>query len=489
MQEALNALLEQLLALRVRVLAEAQERFATWQPHIQRPAFAASAHNLATYLAMRHHDLRDLQHDLRPWGLSSLGRMEAQAQANLDAVIATLAQLVNRGSEAPPRPTVDLFREGERLLEAETELVLGPAQHERRVRLMVTLPSEAAQDAALVRALVQHGMEIARINCAHDTPDDWARMAANVRAAAQSVGVGVRVAMDLGGPKSRTAEVMLPKKYRIVRGDRLLLRATSPTPDERFPLQVRCTLVEAVEQARIGGRVWFDDGKIGATIIERGPEGLVLSVTHASSEGERLKDDKGINFPDTELALAPLTDKDREDLPHVARLADMINYSFVQTGDDVRLLQEALASIAPDRARELAIIAKIETARAIRHLPEILVAIGGVQPCGVMIARGDMAVELGFERMAELQEEILWICEAAHIPVIWATQVLETLAKEGRATRAEMTDAAMAQRAEAVMLNKGPYILDAMDILDGVLRRMEAHQHKKTPQLRPLGSF
>jgi pyruvate kinase len=106
-----------------------------------------------------------------------------------------------------------------------------------------------------------------------------------------------------------------------------------------------------------------------------------------------------------------------------------------------------------------------------------------------MIARGDLAIELGFQRMAEMQEEILWLCEAAQVPVIWATQVLESLAKEGLPTRAEVTDAAMANRAECVMLNKAPHIVEAVELLDNVLSRMAGHQHKKTPQLRALNAW
>jgi pyruvate kinase len=105
---------------------------------------------------------------------------------------------------------------------------------------------------------------------------------------------------------------------------------------------------------------------------------------------------------------------------------------------------------------------------------------------GVMIARGDLAVECGYERLAELQEEILWICEAAHVPVVWATQVLEQLAKEGMPSRAEITDAAMGVRAECVMLNKGPHIVQAVAALDDILHRMEAHQNKKRSMLRQL---
>src|SRR5436853_963876 len=97
-------------------------------------------------------------------------------------------------------------------------------------------------------------------------------------------------------------------------------------------------------------------------------------------------------------------------------------------------------------------------------------------PAGVMIARGDLAVECGWDRLAEVQEEILWLCEAAHLPVVWATQVLETLAKTGLPSRAEITDAAMAQRAECVMLNKGPHVEEAIRTLADILERMQAHQ-------------
>ena len=106
-----------------------------------------------------------------------------------------------------------------------------------------------------------------------------------------------------------------------------------------------------------------------------------------------------------------------------------------------------------------------------------------------MIARGDLAVEIGFERLAEMQEEILWLCEAAHVPVIWATQVLEEMVKNGLPSRGEMTDAAMAARAECVMLNKGPNVGAAIGVLDRLLRRMGEHQVKKTPTLRALRSW
>jgi pyruvate kinase len=132
------------------------------------------------------------------------------------------------------------------------------------------------------------------------------------------------------------------------------------------------------------------------------------------------------------------------------------------------------------------IVLKIETRRAFERLPALILAAMKFERVGVMIARGDLAVESGFERMAEVQEEMLWICEAAHCPAIWATQVLESLARKGVFSRAEITDAAMGNRAECVMLNKGPHIVQAVHTLDNILHRMENHQTKKQSMLREL---
>jgi len=163
--------------------------------------------------------------------------------------------------------------------------------------------------------------------------------------------------------------------------------------------------------------------------------------------------------------------------------ADLVGYSFVQSGEDMDRL---VAALAERDASNIGIVAKIETRRAVENLPQIIVHGAGRHAFGVMIARGDLAVEIGYERLAEIQEELLWLCEAAHVPVIWATQVLESLLKRGIPSRAEITDAAMAERAECVMINKGPFVLDAIALLDDVVERMQAHQQKKTSRMRAL---
>ncbi len=284
----------------------------------------------------------------------------------------------------------------------------------------------------------------------------------------------------------------LPLPIRVGEGDALLL-TREPEPGApavtdragrvRQAAHISCSEGAIFDALRVGHQVWIDDGKIGAVVEVLDDRGAWLRITRTRPGGERIAPGKGLNFPDSVLPLPALSPADLADLDFAARHADVIGLSFVRTASDIDALTRALAQ---RRRTGIGIIAKIETPAAVRNLPEIIVRGAGRHPFGVMIARGDLAVEIGYERLAEIQEEILWLCEAAHVPVIWATQVLENLVKRGRPTRAEISDAALSQRAECVMLNKGPFLLQALDVLDNVVGRMRDHQRKKTAQYRAL---
>lgn len=277
----------------------------------------------------------------------------------------------------------------------------------------------------------------------------------------------------------------LPRKegwIHLRRGDRLRLTATStPASHENEPA-IGCTLPEVLRHLRVGEPIWFDDGKIGGILDEVGPRECRVRITHAGFAGKKLRADKGINLPESDLPLPALTRQDRKHLAFVAAHADIVELSFVNSARDVDALRRHLTR----HPRPPAVVLKIETRRGFEQLPGILLAGLKFPVLGVMIARGDLAVECGYERLAEVQEEILWLCEAAHVPVIWATQVLDSLAKKGVPSRAEITDAAMGERAECIMLNKGPHIVEAVEVLDRILRRMQTHQNKKRPTLRRL---
>lgn len=570
-----------------------------------------SSRNLLHYLALRRRDLRPLQLRLAAMGLSSLGRAESNVLTTVDEVLHVLHRLV-QGAWKPTYQgdPVNDFAYGERLLAEHTDALLGAATTGRKVRIMVTMPSDAADDYLLVHNLLQQGMDCLRINCAHDDAAAWSRMIEHLRQAERALGRSCRVVMDLAGPKLRTgplepgpavvrirpahdvygrvsaparvwltaeespqpppspANACLPvpstwladirigaavkfkdargakRTFRIVdmtdhgcwaeltktayllpgtalrlvrradasdesesrigalppgeniltlqKGDLLILtRDLNPGRPASYdsagkiltPAVIGCTLPEVFDDVRAGEPIWFDDGKIGGVIEKVEQARVLVRITQDHVNTLKLRADKGINLPESDLRLAALTAKDIEDLSFASRHADIIELSFANSARDVESLQKHLSSLG---GRQPAIVLKIETRRAFENLPEMLLTAMRSPSCGVMIARGDLAVECGFERLAEVQEEILWLCEAAHVPVIWATQVLETLAKEGRPSRAEITDAAMGLRAECVMLNKGPYIVSAVRALDDILRRMHAHQTKKRSMLREL---
>lgn len=483
-------LLIELRALRAQVDAGGQALLARWETRILRHGFRERALNLAHYIVLRRLDLRRLQDELTLLGLSSLGRLEGRVLANLDAVIAALA-LITGDPQPSPFPEVEVMLHGPALTHANAAKALGPCAGLRSVRLMVTLPAAAATDPDVALALLENGADLVRINCAHDGPEAWAGMIRNVRDAGRSLGRPVRVLMDLAGPKCRTGEVSVAKDHkRLHPGDEFLLVREAFQPRASWPVQACCSLPTVFAQLRAGAPVWVDEGRLGGVVRAVMPAGAIVQVQTAPPRGFKLKPDKGLNFPDTELGVPPLTDKDLEDLDFVSANADLVGYSFVQGAEDIDRLQRELASrIGEQRAAAIGIVAKIETPRAVRNLPEIIVQAAGRQPFAIMIARGDLGVEIGFARLAEIQEEILWLCEAAHVPVIWATGVLNGLIKDGQPNRGEMTDAAMSARAECVMLNKGPHVLQALQCLDELFIRMAEHQQKKSPRLRALKSW
>ncbi|TVR82497.1 MAG: hypothetical protein EA405_06915 [Rhodospirillales bacterium] len=483
-----NELLAAVKDIHDQVNEQAARTLDRWEPRLSRAPFRPSAENLARYLAFRKLDLRPVEAALAPWGLASLGRCESRVLPSLQAIIANL-EMICRSNAETVRPERGDFRRGSDTLTANTDTLFGLRDGGRRTRILVTLDTAAATDAAHVARLVDAGMDCARINCAHDGPVVWQAMIDNVRREAAARQRDVRVLMDLAGPKIRTDGVITPKKRKKVRpGDRILLAFEDAGEGKDPPFRATCSAPEVLRQVPAGAVVAIKDGLIRGRVEAVRGDGLVVAVERTPPDGQPLKPEKGINFPGTPLAVSPLTPDDLADLDFVVEHADIVSYSFVQRPEDIALLQDEIARRRRDRAA-MPIVAKVETQLAFTNLPELIVQAAGANPFAVMIARGDLAVEIGYERLSEVQEEILWLCEAAHVPVIWATQVLESLVKLGMPSRGEFTDAAMAERAECVMLNKGPYIAEGITVLDNVLRRMEGHRLKRSAQLRPLKAW
>jgi pyruvate kinase len=566
-----------------------------------------SRDNLLAYLALRDHDLQDLQLELAEIGLSSLGRLESNVLTSLQHVMEHLGGSFPQTSLCAPDSA-----KAQSLLAQRSRALLGRPRAGRKTRIMVTLDAGVIRQNQLLEQLLLAGMDIARINCAHDSSAEWAQIIDAIREAedrltqsGQGVGRRCRILMDLAGPKVRTgplevenrplklsvpkddqgrpsrllegyldgdvgqtewvrlpglrpyfvialpgqkglAELRVgetlrledarqrartlyvlerlgpsrvrvgldgtaylhegatirgehgvelsvgrlrpqPVDLRVQAGDSLRLYRNAERPGhlqrQGEPASISCTLPEALRSVKEGHRIYIDDGKISATVLSVHEQYLELEVTAPRGIPARIRPDKGLNLPDSTIDLPALTVRDRDDLVFVAKHANAVGLSFVHRPQDVFDLRDALKGLGKS---DLGIVLKIETREAVHRLAQLLLAALDLPRCGVMIARGDLAVEVGFERLAIVQEDILCLCEAAHIPVIWATQVLETLAKKGLPARAEITDAAMGQRAECVMLNKGEHVLEAVHTLAELLRTAERHHVKKRQVFREL---
>lgn len=480
-------LLAKLGGLREAMTGLAAERFRSWAPRLHRQEFRASAENLADYLALRRLDLGGLQAPLAALGLSSLVRAEGHVRASVDAVMAALARIA--GEAEPPHPAPEVFVSGAALLAARRDALFSERDDGPQTRIMATLPSEAAQDPQVVVDLILAGVDCLRIDCAHDEPSAWRAMASHARTAARSLGRDVVVQMDLAGPKLRLTEVRDKTRSRLHPGDRFVLTDHIGKSEKRP--QAVLSHPEVLDRLMPGNEVWINDGLLGAMVVKAEPGRVVLEAVSTRDKGEHLKPERGVNIPGLDLTMPALTGDDLDNLAVVLAEADLVAMSFAQTVEDVEALLAAIARHSgPHHSahqRTRGAVLKIETPLGLRNLPELIVAAAGRMPVAVMIARGDLAVEIGFDRLSEAQEEILWLCEAAQVPVIWAAQVLEGLVREGQVTRADAADAAMAQRAECVMLGRGPHAVEGVAFLRDVLMRMDRHQMRKSARLAALG--
>jgi pyruvate kinase len=488
----LEPLIDRLSEVRSAVLdVETEHHQLLSQSH---PNFQYSTLNFLRYLKFRAFDLREIQQSLSVLGISSLSHAERQVLANIENILYLLSAIKDipfKGKYFFGEHPVNFIESANRLQENTYRLF---GNHIGKMAVMVTLPNEAT-NPAYVKMLLKNGMNVARINCSHDDELVWMKMVENVKSVSAEIDKPCSIYADLSGPKIRTESIKALKKNRINKGDALIREGDTiyllndlgshfaHELKKKKKTRLTCTLPSIINDAQVEEYIWFDDGKIGGVIEQKENWGLKIRITQAGPTGSRLKAEKGINLPSTQLNLPSLTDEDIQNLDFIVKFADIVGFSFVRKVEDVVLLQKELAK---RNRSDIGVVLKIENREAFLNLPSLILKLLESPTVGIMTARGDLAVELGAERLSEVQEQIMWLCEAALIPNIWATQVLETLAKTGIPSRAEITDAAMSVRAECVMLNKGPYIDKALKTLNDILFRMEQHQFKKLVTLRKL---
>jgi pyruvate kinase len=468
----------QLINLGKKMLMEADRR----QPMIKNvhPQQHHAAQNLVHYLALRNEDIRELQHSLHIQGLSSLASSESHIHRQLQSILQRLGK-----EYSPDELDPCTYEFGMNEIGKKSKILFGEKNDFLTPYIMVTFDSSFAENYVLIKNLLQSGMNVARINCAHDDEATWSKMINHLERACGQTGLKCKLYMDLAGPKIRTKLMNKgSKKGKVkVKEGELVWLADKAKGFDKDEVVISPNLPGIISVLKKGERIYIDDGMIKGVVEAIKKDRVAMRIVRISSDKPLIKSGKGLNFPDSEISITPLTDFDEACLPFICKHADVVGYSFVSNPSDLAKLQNALKNLSSQPPH---IVLKIETPESVRNLPDLLLQGMLQEAFGVMIARGDLAVEIGFERMGEIQEEILWICEAAHVPVVWATQVLETLNKTGVATRSEITDAAHASMAECVMINKGDYIIKVIGTLRDILHRTGGHHIKKRFTFRPL---
>ncbi|MEU8664957.1 pyruvate kinase, partial [Actinoplanes philippinensis] len=308
----------------------------------------------------------------------------------------------------------------------------------RRVKIVCTM-GPATKSPERMLGLVEAGMNVARMNFSHDTRENHREMYELVRAAAEQADRPVAILADLQGPKIRLGK-FADGPHRWETGDRVVI-----TSDEILGTKdrVSCTYKKLPHEVKVGDRLLIDDGKVAIEVTEVEGEDIHCLVT----EGGPVSNNKGVSLPNVAVSVPALSDKDEEDLRFALGLGvDLVALSFVRAPEDIDLVHK----IMDEEGRRVPVIAKVEKPEAVDHLEAIVLAFDGV-----MVARGDLGVELPLDQVPLVQKRAVQLCRENAKPVIVATQMLDSMIENSRPTRAEASDVANAvlDGTDAVMLS------------------------------------
>ncbi|HLF72865.1 MAG TPA: pyruvate kinase [Anaerolineales bacterium] len=340
----------------------------------------------------------------------------------------------------------------------------------RKAKIVATI-GPASQKEEILEKLIRAGMNVARMNFSHGTHEEHAERMALVRKVSERLGTPVGILQDLQGPKIRVGE--LPEIVQLSDGEMVTLYATGMTPPPSEGQQIPVDFRQLFDSVRTSDRLLLDDGRLTLEVISvRGHNALTARVIIGGS----LSSHKGINLPGVRLRIAGFTEKDEADLEFgLSQGVDAVAISFVRTAEDVRKVRQALERLSNGRRLPL-LIAKLEKPEALDNLDAILDIVDGV-----MVARGDLGVELPPERVPALQKHIIRTANRRAKLVITATQMLESMISNPLPTRAEASDVANAvfDGTDAVMLSaetaSGKYPVESVQMMDRIVREAEVH--------------
>ena len=346
----------------------------------------------------------------------------------------------------------------------------------RRAKIVATL-GPASNTEAMFRELVRAGLDVARLNFSHGSHEQKSELIAMVRKVAKEEGKPICILADLQGPKIRTGKLVGNKPVLLVAGKRMVI---TPETVEGTPERVSTVFTTLAENLKPGDQILLSDGLIELRVVEIAGADVVTEIVNGGMLGEN----KGINLPGVAIKVPSLTEKDEIDLEFCLKAgADTVAVSFVQTAEDVLYVKRRIKELGSDAW----VIAKLEKPQAVDHLDSILEAADGI-----MVARGDLGVEVPPERVPAIQKHIIRRAAEYRKPVITATQMLESMIENPRPTRAETSDVANAviyDGSDSVMLSAesaaGKYPVEAVAMMSKIILETERHMHELGQRVKP----
>jgi pyruvate kinase len=339
----------------------------------------------------------------------------------------------------------------------------------RKAKIVATI-GPASQDESVLEHLILAGVNVARMNFSHGTHEEHAKHIATIRSISEKLNTPVGILQDLQGPKIRVGE--LPAPLQLSEGEIVHLYAAGTTPPAEDGQKIPVDFHELFDSVRTSDRLLLDDGRLTLEVVSVKERTLSARVV----VGGLLSSHKGINLPGVHLRIAGFTEKDKADLAFgISQNVDAVAISFVCSAEDVKKVRDAIERFSNGKRQPL-LIAKLEKPEAMDNLEAILDCVDGV-----MVARGDLGVELPPERVPALQKQIIRAANAHGKLVITATQMLESMINNPLPTRAEASDVANAifDGTDAVMLSEesasGKYPVEAVQMMDRIMREAESH--------------
>lgn len=457
-----------------------------------------SVMNMLRYITLRSHDLRKVHDNLSEQGITSLRSSESYVYRNITDALKLVFLL--QGKEWIPKESIESmgYKKSKKHIALNSNELFNKKERIHSTEIMVTIPVDAMSDEDLIRDLLRSGMEIARIDLSKGLLSEWLEIIEKIKQTSREIKSPCKILADLPKKELKIEDFRIIKKsmelknfINIKSGDHIILSTQTLQANACkygnnreliTPAILPVTNVNLNEVTNVGDRIILSKGHVKGIILSKSDHEIKVLIKQTHKPKSKIYANSPITVPDSNMAYKAF-DFDPNLVESIIDKVDIIGIAGLQSHKDVSSFLDNSDIL---NLNKLGLIIHIDSNKAWLDLPMILIEALRHQKVGVMIDREQIGMDVGADRAVEVKDQILWLCESAHIPVIWSTNVLDNLIQSGISKPAEITDAAKAARTECVMLQDGPHVVEAVKLISTILLKMEQHSFKKKNLMRTL---